>query len=272
MDQIREIVHQHSLFFDNLVNLVPAKFYLPSEAPEDIWSSGKNKAARAKRKTQTKQNLKLAKRKRLDPEEFLSTSQLLQQQSNAEEGTLEVPPGRKDGLDRAVTREQLVAKLHKRLEMLRAKRQADEATDVAKRARNWQTEVKEEGKKRKAAVGALNKQASIVRPAKRPKPAAENSSPASAKATVLQKEHQGPNKGQVQDDPALLKRSLKKEKHQRQKSVEKGEGRTGNERKQQKRQGHLPSRVDKKDRSISKREKDLLRPGFEGRKQGFINT
>jgi hypothetical protein len=43
--------------------------------------------------------------------------------------------------------------------------------------------------------------------------------------------------------------------------------------KQQTRRENITQRQDaKKERQIAKREKKLLRPGFEGRKEGFINT
>eukprot|EP00246_Nothoceros_aenigmaticus_P017113 TRINITY_DN814_c0_g3_i1.p1 TRINITY_DN814_c0_g3~~TRINITY_DN814_c0_g3_i1.p1 ORF type:complete len:241 (+),score=49.12 TRINITY_DN814_c0_g3_i1:165-887(+) len=129
---------------------------------------------------------------------------------------------------------------------------------------------------------------------KRPKPSKKQ---LLTKALELLKEIQDPKNGQevasnhswtaaarraagekVLDDPKLLQRSLNKENHQRQKSAQKWQERKDNERKQfqekqQKRQDHIANRADaKRDRLISKREKKLLRPGFEGRKRGIINS
>ncbi|KAK0601948.1 hypothetical protein LWI29_028957 [Acer saccharum] len=80
----------------------------------------------------------------------------------------------------------------------------------------------------------------------------------------------------VHDDPKLLKQSLhKKKRHQ--KNVGKWNERIGTTQKlkvdkQQKRSENISGRIhEKKMRRIEKREKKLMRPGFEGRKQGFVN-
>ncbi|PKI43727.1 hypothetical protein CRG98_035889 [Punica granatum] len=81
----------------------------------------------------------------------------------------------------------------------------------------------------------------------------------------------------VHDDPKLLKQSIQKEKKRHQKNAEKWKERAGTQQKgkaekQQKRSEHIAERArEKKQRKIAKREKKLLRPGFEGRKVGFIN-
>ncbi|KAL6899554.1 hypothetical protein ACP4OV_006212 [Aristida adscensionis] len=81
----------------------------------------------------------------------------------------------------------------------------------------------------------------------------------------------------VHDDPKLIKESLKKDqkrqqKHavqwkERQKTVDKQK-----QEKQKKRTENIRERAhQKKMRKIEKREKKLMRPGFEGRKDGYIN-
>ena len=81
----------------------------------------------------------------------------------------------------------------------------------------------------------------------------------------------------VHDDPKLIKESLKKEekrqqKHaaqwkERQKTVDKQR-----KEKQKKRTENIRERANqKKMRKIEKREKKLMRPGFEGRKDGYVN-
>jgi Fe2+ transport system protein B len=83
---------------------------------------------------------------------------------------------------------------------------------------------------------------------------------------------------QVLDNPKLLKRSLRRDEQQRQKSSKKWKERKAiesktHQTKQQTRRENITQRQDaKKERQIAKREKKLLRPGFEGRKEGFINT
>lgn len=81
----------------------------------------------------------------------------------------------------------------------------------------------------------------------------------------------------VHDDPSLLRRSIQKEKKRHQKNAEKWKDRQQTTEKmkaekQQKRSGNISQRIqDKKMRRIAKREKKLMRPGFEGRKEGFVN-
>ncbi|RWW00566.1 hypothetical protein GW17_00036465, partial [Ensete ventricosum] len=81
----------------------------------------------------------------------------------------------------------------------------------------------------------------------------------------------------VHDDPKLLKESMKKEKKRQQKHAEKWEERIKNTEKtraekQKSRAENIKERIkQKKMRRIEKREKKLMRPGFEGRKEGYIN-
>lgn len=81
----------------------------------------------------------------------------------------------------------------------------------------------------------------------------------------------------VHDDPRILKESIKKEKKRQKKSEvkwkERVESRESTRReKQKKRSDNIKGRIqDKKARRIEKREKKLMRPGFEGRKEGYIN-
>ncbi|XP_060191334.1 ribosomal RNA-processing protein 14-C-like [Lycium barbarum] len=80
----------------------------------------------------------------------------------------------------------------------------------------------------------------------------------------------------VYDNPKLLKESMKKEKKRKEKSSQKWKERMEtteklkNER-QQKRSDNIAGKAkEKKMRKIAKREKKLMRPGFEGRKEGYI--
>lgn len=82
----------------------------------------------------------------------------------------------------------------------------------------------------------------------------------------------------VLDDPRLLRKSIKKETKLKQKKTAAWEDRAKKvkeeqEARQNKRRTNLQRRVDaKKDAKKAKREKKLLRAGFEGRKSGFIAT
>jgi hypothetical protein len=81
----------------------------------------------------------------------------------------------------------------------------------------------------------------------------------------------------VHDDPKLLKQSLKKDSKKHQKNTEKWKERVETQlkmkaEKQQKRSRNIADRIEqKKMRRIEKRERKLTRPGFEGRKEGYIN-
>ncbi|XP_078160129.1 uncharacterized protein LOC144555606 [Carex rostrata] len=81
----------------------------------------------------------------------------------------------------------------------------------------------------------------------------------------------------VHDDPKLLKQSIKKEKKRQEKNKQKWKEREetvakSKAEKQSKRSGNIKERIhQKKMRKIEKREKKLMRPGFEGKKQGYIN-
>ncbi|KAK2640511.1 hypothetical protein Ddye_028306 [Dipteronia dyeriana] len=93
------------------------------------------------------------------------------------------------------------------------------------------------------------------------------------KGEMIAKKHSGfvSTTFKVHDDPKLLKQSL------HQKYVGKWNERIGTTQKlkadkQQKRSENIAGRIhEKKMRRIEKREKKLMRPGFEGRKQGFVN-
>jgi hypothetical protein len=324
---LQALVHSHCVFFDKLVELVPPKFYVPSEGSNDTWIHGMNKAARAAARQATKENLKKAKRVRLDPDKFATTLQVLQQQEKHDEHAVQPAGNQGKAENRTVTYEELRERLHKRLELLRAKRHAD----AAKTAREWQTEKKQDAQKRSLKrkakedpIAMDTPPTKLQRPATMPesqeakmqlefgrvkmgisplashgreKHRKESKEQLLAKATELQKDMQDPEKGQeiatkhlwsaslsraagekVLDNPKLLKRSLRREEQQRQKSSKKWKERKAiesktHQTKQQMRRENITQRQDaKKERQIAKREKKLLRPGFEGRKEGFINT
>eukprot|EP00249_Psilotum_nudum_P010266 c22435_g1_i2 orf=65-406(+) len=81
---LRSLIHQHRIFFDELVELVPAKFYINNaDRQNSTWHYGMSKAARAAAKQTTKDHLKKARRERLDPDKFTSTLKILEQQEMA---------------------------------------------------------------------------------------------------------------------------------------------------------------------------------------------
>ncbi|XP_072987462.1 probable metal-nicotianamine transporter YSL7 [Typha latifolia] len=74
---LKALIHDHSLFFDRLVELIPARFYLPTADDDKPWYQGLSKAAKASAKIQSRENLKKARRARLDPSTPTSTLDLL---------------------------------------------------------------------------------------------------------------------------------------------------------------------------------------------------
>ncbi|KAI8029056.1 hypothetical protein LOK49_LG01G00494 [Camellia lanceoleosa] len=125
---LKALIREHSLFFDKLIELIPAKFYLPSDDAKP-WFQGLKKSAREAAKQQTRENIKKARRDRLDPEKSqTSTLELLKKsieigkepnKSEADKDEDEQDGG--DG-DRSVTYEELRQRLHRRIEDLRSNR------------------------------------------------------------------------------------------------------------------------------------------------------
>lgn len=342
--QLQTLIHENSSFFDRLVELIPARFYLPSEDPPNTRYYGMSKAEKLAARKATKKNLKKARRDRLDPENYASTLELVKRNAEKEEQKkLKDEEDVQNALiackadDKSTTYEELRKKLHKRIEELQAKRHVTVADD----AHNWKNEKKKDTKIRKrkqgAAASATTSSGAPVTqetvPAKRQKesvtktrkdPIEDNSSKFEfgrvkltvgsentkdthkkrkeskgqllEKATKLQSTVQDPEKGQVVamehswsaaanraagvkvlDNPKLLKQSMKREKQKHHKNAQKWKERAelkekAADAKQQTRAEHIAHRSQqKKERLIAKREKKLLRPGFEGRKDGFIN-
>lgn len=336
---LKTMIHENSIFFDRLVDLIPARFYLPSEdTPHPVYYGMSKKAKAAARKV-TKENLKKARRARLDPENCASTLELVKRNAEKEQEKHKEIDGEQNLLipkdDKSTTYEELRKRLHQRIEELQARRHAS----VSDNAANFKKDKRDSNRgkrKRQAAVAPhssgepVNQEAPPAKRGKegvdkmrkdpvedqlsnlefgrvkisvgnengkeRKKKRKESKVQLLEKAKHLQSTMQDPEKGQVIatehswsaaasraagnkvfDDPRRLKQSTKKEKQQHQKSVLKWKERTelkekALEEKQQTRSEHIAQRnQQKKERLIAKREKKLLRPGFEGRKDGFIN-
>ncbi|KAJ0960344.1 hypothetical protein J5N97_001828 [Dioscorea zingiberensis] len=117
---LKSMIHDHCIFFDRLVELIPARFYLP--APDDKpWFQGLSKAAKASAKRESRENLKKARRARHDPSNPSTTLDQLHksiQPAESEAPTMEaVLPS-----DRAGTLEELRHRYHLKMEELRSTR------------------------------------------------------------------------------------------------------------------------------------------------------
>ncbi|XP_055804069.1 ribosomal RNA-processing protein 14-C-like [Solanum dulcamara] len=325
---LKALIRDNRLFFDKLIDLIPPRFYLPKDDP-DTWYRGLPKAAKASLKKQSRENLKLARRNRLDPEkkEQSSTLGLLEkslqkkQKADAEDNSGEdhgepMPINLEENDNpnndnSSVTYEELRQKLRRRIEMLRGNRgdgQSSENNRVNQRKRSEKDAslAKSEGKKRKRSEEGeddngedtsmekdiefgkvklgddydkkkkkkVSKPKELERLKRLEEVKRENRTLADKEAWKA-----AANKAmglKVYDNPKLLKESIKKDKRRKEKSSEKWKERMHttekmkNERQQKRRDNIAGKAKEKKMRKIAKREKKLMRPGFEGRKEGYI--
>lgn len=329
---LKSIIHQHALFIDKLVELIPARFYLSIDGKEKPWFQGLSKNEKALAKKESKENLKKARRDRMDPEKSdKSTVDFLKQnleknklKDKSDDNEKDVKPmtsGMEDD-DPSVTYEELRQRLRQKIEEFRANRNTECSNREKKRnERNERRELvhkkrkRENGREEKKLAGYHSKdevEKNVVEASKelafshvklgteeehgKKKKRKFSKLEELERAKKLEEAKKDPEKGEtiakkhswqaatsraagvkVHDDPKLLMKSLKKEKKQQLKNVEKWKDRIETTQKmkaerQQKRSDNIAQKIhDKKMRKIAKREKKLMRPGFEGRKEGFIN-
>ncbi|CAH2074041.1 unnamed protein product [Thlaspi arvense] len=327
---IKCMAHQHAEFLDKLINLIPARFYLPDET-ERKWFPGLRKHEKIEAKRQTKENLGEARRDRLDPEKSaLTTLDLLmlriEKEKSSNDDSEEETDNKKPktaGFQKgdSVSYEELRQRLHRKIDelkggrgggsggprsherrkrMLPSKRKRDSVSeeqtveenkladkgkaklDVEEAAKDLTfgfvkiDDGEEHGKDKKKR--RLSKAKELERAMK-----LEAAKKDPEKGEVIAKKHSWQAATsraagiKVHDDPKLLKQSIHKEKKRHEKNAEKWKERVEGQQKvrvekQQKRSGNIADRIEQnKMRKIAKREKKLLRPGFEGRKEGFIN-
>ncbi|XP_031481839.1 uncharacterized protein LOC116251613 [Nymphaea colorata] len=337
---LKALIHEHSLFFDRLVELIPARFYLPhDDGAGKVWFHGLSKDAKASCKKQSRENLRMARRQRLEASpssSSVSTLELLKKSIIDKKSTTERERGgdsdaaplpftsngddeRNDG--GSVTYEELRQRLHQRIEELRGNRNTRDPAAGGKKGKGGKNQQKNQ-KRGDLGKGEREMNAGSVEKKPTEKKAEESVGELSfgqvkiagelvgkkgkkrkgskvqelERAKRLKQAMDDPEKGarvskrhswsaalsraegvKVHDDPRLLKQSIKKEKRRQQKSAKKWKERMevvekNKAAKQQTRSGHIAERArEKKMRRIAKREKKLMRPGFEGRKNGFIN-
>lgn len=304
---LKSTIHSHGEFFDRLIELIPARFYVPADEDSKPWYQGLSKAAKASLRLKSKENLKLARRNRFDPD--AEPSSAVEARQNREDGE---PKADAEGSEnKSVTYEELREKLRRKIEALkgnRGERKIDERRarfEGNKRKRDSEggnegeekrqsvdeggandddgEEIIEYGKvrlgdegegkvaqkKRKLSKTKELEKAKMKQEAKKENPSvAERESWKAAVSRAMGVK--------VHDDAKLIKGSIKREKKRKEKNAEKWKERAGTVEKlkgerQKKRRDNIEGRIkDKKMRKIAKREKKLMRPGFEGRKEGFI--
>ncbi|CAN6810067.1 unnamed protein product [Brassica oleracea] len=326
------VAHQHAEFFDKLIELIPARFYLPDET-EKKWFPGLSKAQKARAKRKTTENLKKARRDRLDPEKSsLTTLDLLKQKIEKEKKLSNVVADDGDGDDDddseeetdhnkkaridSVTYEELRQRLHRKIDELKGgrggsdrPRSHEKRKKIVPNKRKRESSSVEESKAADKGKGKMDVEEAAKdltfgyvkidddeEHGKDKKKRRVSKSRELERALKLEAAKKDPERGEViakkhswqaatsraagikvHDDPKLLKQSIHKEKKRHEKNAEKWKERVEGQQKvrvekQQKRSGNIAERIEQnKMRKIAKREKKLLRPGFEGRKEGFVN-
>ncbi|CAI9113166.1 OLC1v1013717C1 [Oldenlandia corymbosa var. corymbosa] len=342
-DELKALIHSHGVFFDKLVELIPARFYLPpnddaSDNPRAYYQ-GLSKAAKAAAKKQSRANRKLLRRYRLDPEKIAqsSTLEVLKQslesnakteaptsgedvarsidleenQNNKEDGT-----GSENAARNTVTYEELRQRLRKKIESLRGNRGSGGGDDGSNRSNRKGKEVgdnkgKKDLKRKRDGEGSSGKDAASgasegeeiieygkvklgddeLEGKKKKKKKLSKEKELERAKRLAEVKRENPNVAvreswkaaekramgvKVHDNPKLLRESMKKDKKRKEKNAEKWKDRVETQKKskderQQKRKENIEGRIhDKKMRKIAKREKKLLRAGFEGRKDEYI--
>ncbi|KAL8166846.1 hypothetical protein V2J09_008345 [Rumex salicifolius] len=154
---MKALIHDHSLFFDKLVELIPAKFYLPPDDEEKVWFQGLSKSQKVKAKKKTAENVKKARRDRLDPEKSSKTTldllkefvekekSALKSDDDAEENAGSAAPEKGDNL----TYDELRQKLRLKIESFKTGRGTE--VDIERRR------AKNEARKRKREEWAKQK-------------------------------------------------------------------------------------------------------------------
>mmetsp|Transcript_2030 Transcript_2030/g.4184 ORF Transcript_2030/g.4184 Transcript_2030/m.4184 type:complete len:335 (-) Transcript_2030:29-1033(-) len=330
-----EVYSQRAVFFDRLVDLIPAKHYLvPEEGPIAMrfLEKTKREAIREEFKRKHKDN----KRAKLDPDQAGGTVEALKKQEmerkQALAGDEGAPVHHQNGFP---DKDDLRQRLKKKLEEMRMQRKAEENSEKVRSAKEWKDGALQVGRK-KAAVQqkqARQKISKVDRLAKNSKKGSDKvvekkqqgaNTPKKAtgsefsfgkldfgqedglkkknklskqeilekvekdKEKVLSKEEEKKRAWKaalarahgekVLDDPKLLKKSIKKDEKLREKKSQAWAERTEKvkekqSQRQQKRRDNIQARIDsKKAAKKERREKKLLRAGFEGRKKEFIGA
>ncbi|OMO63644.1 putative Caldesmon [Corchorus olitorius] len=274
---LNSMIHENALFFDKLIELIPARFYLPDEKDKP-WFQGLSKAEKESAKKQSRENIKNARRDRLDPEKSSKTTldllkenlekEKLDKESDDEE--IEVKPIMSDleegGEERSVTYEELRERLRKKIEELRGARNTAGGSDKGKK----KDEKKGNAEKKRKSFGGVEKKKGTDN---NDKDKIEKDVEEAAKELTFShvklgdEEKHGKMKKRKLSKYKELENALKLQEAKKDPEKEKLKA-----EKQQKRSENISEKIhEKKMRRIAKREKKLLRPGFEGRKEGFIN-
>lgn len=139
---LADSIRDHARFFDHLVDLVPAKFY-HGDNENLVNLRTMKKAARAAAKQDFKAAAKENKRVKLDPDapatalemQKAHVKPLLAQEPCSAPSTSAAQP--RVNLGGSMSREELKAKLHKKIESIQQQRSATDKQAVAQAAKQW---------------------------------------------------------------------------------------------------------------------------------------
>ncbi|GAQ86080.1 hypothetical protein KFL_002690060 [Klebsormidium nitens] len=169
-------IHEDALFFDKLVELVPAKFYFENEDEALNWKYMHNKNKTPEAKLAAKEGVKKAKRAKLDPSNYKSNLEIQKeraQQDAAARGTDAVAPlpetnagpeapvafqngvltGSGESGGGAATHSELKQRLHERIETLKARREMEEERKERKKGEKEKKRKRDEGGAEKKVAG-----------------------------------------------------------------------------------------------------------------------
>nr|GLL31734.1 ribosomal RNA-processing protein 14-C [Ipomoea trifida] len=241
---LKALIHENSVFFENLINLIPPRFYLSSDDSKP-WFQGLS-------------NLKLARRNRLDPDKKIVQSSTLENTDDSDKDKPidfgEEDDGNDGGAgERSERKGSGTDGNSVNSEGKKRKRNSETKTGNEANPGNVRSEI--EFGKVKIGDGAKPKELERLEEVKEenPKVAEKQSWKAAADRAIGVKVH---------DNPRLLKESMNREKKRKEKSTEKWKERV------ESREKLISGRIHEK--KIAQREKKLMRPGFEGRKEEFI--
>ncbi|XP_074585816.1 uncharacterized protein LOC141841548 [Curcuma longa] len=340
---LKALIDTHTLFFDRLVELIPARYYLPLNEDKP-WFHGLSKIQKTAVKAESRENIKKSRRARFDPARSTTTTldhikksieaanaaaETSEDEEDEESGESETEvdnprPSISEGP--SLTYEELRQRLRKHIDEIRSgrntrpqfliqqrpdkvekrnknrKKDEKDSDSASDRMKEDATESNKGNRKRKMAnrdggagvpdisFGKINVGGEDDDRRKKRKLSKKHQL---EKAKKLEEAKNDPEKGamvskkhswkaavsraagvKVHDDPKLLKESMKKDKKRQQKHAENWKERIKNmekskAEKQKTRAANIKERIhQKKMRRIEKREKKLMRPGFEGRKEG----
>lgn len=275
-DCIVDMIHRHADFSDKLINLIPARFYLSDDDTEKKWFQGLSKAEKANAKRETIENLKKAKRDRLDPDKSALTTLDLQKQKLEKEKEKEKSGNESTDIMKPMflgLQENDTFEKMRQCYLLRNKRKRDSGLNFDEEAVKDLTygyvKIGEDdvgyGKNRKKKIVSKAKELDMAMKLEALKKNPEKGDNV-AKNHLWQAAISRAAGIKVHDDPKRLKKRIRNEKKRREKNAEKWKERIEGQQKikvekQQKRTENITDRIQqKKMRKIAKREKKLLRP------------